>query len=296
MRIRSTKPEFYRSKTIAALEWDVRFVLKALESYVDDNGVGKDDLALIAADVVPRDLSASPRDTLARLSEAISTLDSGGLIVRYEHDGEDLLYIDRWKQQQRIDKPARGRFRRPDGTLEYSEEVNRESYASPREAFANPPEVLAPGTGDQGIRGTEDQYSCASTDVERDDPRYDTAQTKRRDAARYAEFDEWYATYPRKRGKGQAMKAYRAARKKVSAETLLTAVKDQATHLMRKGSEFCPYPATWLNGECWDDEVDQAPAQTSSLPSVHDLEEPPDGLTDEEYHDWAVKQAQRRRA
>src|SRR3954463_9339616 len=110
MRIRSTKPEFWRSKTIAALPWDVRLVLKGLESYVDDNGVGKDDIALIAADVFPRDLSANPRETLARLSEAISTLASAVLIVRYEANGEELIYVDRWKAIQRVDKPNRGRF------------------------------------------------------------------------------------------------------------------------------------------------------------------------------------------
>ena len=156
MRIRSTKPEFWRSKTIAALPWDVRLVLKGLESYVDDNGVGKDDIALIAADVFPRDLSASPPETLARLTEAISRLSEGGLIVRYEFEGEDLVYIDKWKQLQRIDKPARGRFRRPDGTLEYSEDVNRETYRSPREDFRSPPEKVAPVTGEQGNRGTGD--------------------------------------------------------------------------------------------------------------------------------------------
>jgi hypothetical protein len=233
MRIRSTKPEFWRSKTIAAIPWEVRLVLKGLESYVDDNGVGKDDLALIAADVFPRDLAANPRDTLARLSEAISALSDAGLIVRYEVEDEDLVYIDRWKQQQRIDKPARGRFRRPDGTLEYSEDVNRESYASPRETVASPPEVLAPGTGEQGNRGTD--LSCASADAER-------------------EFDEWYAEYPRKRAKGQAAKAYRSARKKASAETLLQRLREQRAAIVARGLDYCPYPATWLNGERWDDE------------------------------------------
>ena len=159
MRIRSTKPEFWRSKTIATLDWGVRLVLKGLESYVDDNGVGKDDIALIAADVFPRDLSASPPETLARLSEAISELSEAGLVARYEVDGEELLYIDRWKQLQRIDKPARGRFRRPDGTLEYSEDVSRESYGKPREGVASPPVILAPVTGEQGNRGTGEQVA-----------------------------------------------------------------------------------------------------------------------------------------
>jgi len=169
MRIRSTKPEFWRSKTIATLDWGVRLVLKGLESYVDDNGVGKDDIALIAADVFPRDLSASPPETLARLSEAISALSDKGLIARYEVDGEELLYIDRWKELQRIDKPAKGRFRRPDGTLEYSEDVSRESYRKPREDVARAPEVLAPVTGEQGNRGTGEQVGPRKRATQRTD-------------------------------------------------------------------------------------------------------------------------------
>ena len=159
MRIRATKPEFWRSKTISALSWDIRLVLKGLESYVDDNGVGKDDIALIAADVFPRDLSASPRDTLARLTEAISMLHSADLIARYEVDGEDLLYIDKWRDIQRIDKPGKGRFPRPDGTFEYIEDVDRATYRTIRDTLARPPVTLAPVTGEQRNRGTEEQIS-----------------------------------------------------------------------------------------------------------------------------------------
>tara|TARA_R100000365_G_scaffold3491_1_gene11667 strand:- start:2102 stop:2968 length:867 start_codon:yes stop_codon:yes gene_type:complete len=156
MRIRSTKPEFWRSSRIASVEWDARLVLKGLESYVDDNGVGKDDLALIVGDVFPRDMLANPRDTLARVSEAISDLHQAGLIHRYEVDGTDLLYISFWEDVQRIDKPGKGRFPRPDGTFDYKASVIRESVANPRES-------VAPGTGEQGNRGTGEQGNSSSS-------------------------------------------------------------------------------------------------------------------------------------
>lgn len=155
VRIRSTKPEFWKSKTIAdALGWSDRLVLKGLEAYVDDNGVGKDDIELIATEVFPRDTFRSPRETVGRLSEAISRIHQAGLIARYEVDGEKFLYVDKWKDLQRIDKPSKGRYPRPDGSFEYIQPVNRESYRSPREGFGSPPENLAPGTGEQGNRGT----------------------------------------------------------------------------------------------------------------------------------------------
>ena len=150
MRIRSTKPEFWRSERISSVDWDARLVLKGLESYVDDNGVGKDDIALIVGDVFPRDMARDPRDTLARVSEAISALHHAGLIHRYEADGTKCLYVSWWESIQRIDKPGRGRLPRPDGTFEYKDSEIRESVASL-------PETVAPGTGEQGNRGTEEQ-------------------------------------------------------------------------------------------------------------------------------------------
>lgn len=154
MRIRSTKPEFWKSRRIASVDWDARLVLKGLESYVDDNGVGVDDIELIVTDVFPRDMFANPRETVARVSEAIRSLHRAGLVHRYEANGDHLLYISFWEEVQRIDKPGKGRNPRPDGTFDYKESEIRESVASP-------PETLAPGTGEQGNRGTEEQGSSA---------------------------------------------------------------------------------------------------------------------------------------
>lgn len=157
MRIRSTKPEFWNSKRIAAVSWDARLVLKALESYVDDNGVGKDDIELIVPDLFPRDHFREPSRTVARVSESISELHQGGLVWRYDHDGTELLYLSFWETSQRIDKPQAGRFPRPDGTWNYKDSQIRECVARPREDSRS----LAPGTGEQGNRGTEEQSSSS---------------------------------------------------------------------------------------------------------------------------------------
>ena len=150
MRIRSTKPEFWKSRRIASVSWDARLVLKGLESYVDDNGVGIDDIELIVTDVFPRDMFAKGSETVARVSEAITELHQAGLVHRYTTKSDHLLYISWWESIQRIDKPGKGRNPRPDGTWNYRDSEIREGVASP-------PETLAPGTGEQGNRGTEEQ-------------------------------------------------------------------------------------------------------------------------------------------
>ena len=71
-------------------------------------------------------------------------------------------------------------------------------------------------------------------------------------------FAGWYSKYPRKEGRGAALRAYRAALKKADAPTLLAGVERSAKAWGREGRErkHVPLPATWLNQERWADEYD----------------------------------------
>ncbi len=53
MRIRTIKPEFWTSEDVASMDWETRLVFLGLWSYVDDNGVGRDNEKLIVADLFP---------------------------------------------------------------------------------------------------------------------------------------------------------------------------------------------------------------------------------------------------
>lgn len=72
-----------------------------------------------------------------------------------------------------------------------------------------------------------------------------------------AEFDRFWAEYPRKTGKGTARDAFKKARKKTTLEVMLSAVSRQKTSWdwTKDGGQFIPYPATWLNQERWNDEL-----------------------------------------
>ncbi|UCR74445.1 RepA-like replication initiator [Mycobacterium phage Beakin] len=254
MRIRSTKPEFWRSERIAAVSWDARLVLKGLESYVDDNGVGKDDIALIVADVFPRDLSRNPRDTLARVSEAISILHQAGLLWRYEAEGTRLLYISWWEEIQRIDKPGKGRLPRPDGTMDYKSSIIRESVASPRE-------TVAPGTEEQRNRGTEEKdlpdpdgssdLTLINLDVTEAD--YPNTFETIPESKYPADFEAWWEHYPRKVGKAAALKAWRKALKRATKEELIAGAIRYAEDPNRV-EQFTKYPEGWLSRDGWLDE------------------------------------------
>lgn len=103
------------------------------------------------------------------------------------------------------------------------------------------------------------------------------------------DFVAWYAEYPRKEAKGAAVKAYRTARKKADAPTLVAAVVAQRSKLTAKGREFTPLPASWLNAERWLDEPDHRDATVHRLPHASELRRPPSGLTDREMDQWIAE-------
>lgn len=85
-------------------------------------------------------------------------------------------------------------------------------------------------------------------------------------------FDQWWAIYPLKRAKGAARRAWPAAVKKSSVAELLEAVKRTK---WPAESKFIPHPATWLNGERWQDEPSKPPSgapQKSGMQPWHDYD------------------------
>ena len=235
MRIRSTKPEFWKSRRIASVDWDARLVLKGLESYVDDNGVGVDDIELIVTDVFPRDMFTSPRETVARVSASINTLEQAGLVWRYEGNGDRLLYIAFWEDIQRIDRPGKGRNPRPDGTWDYRDSEIRESVASPREGVAT-------GTGEQGNRGTGEEHTCSPA-----------TPSSTSEGEGSPNFEQFWDYYPRKVGKQKARAKFQAACKRANAETIISGALRLANDPNLPEERFIPHPTTWLERDGWED-------------------------------------------
>lgn len=241
MRIRSTKPEFWRSERIARVSWDARLVLKGLESFVDDNGVGRDDLALIVGDLFQRDLVREPSRTLARVSESISELHQAGLVHRYRAKDTDLLFLSFWESVQRVDKPQPGRFPRPDGTLDYKESLIREPDGNIREDSR----ALAPGTGEQRNRGTEEQRNSSSAP-----------------AVLESEFIEAWGHWPKKVERKDALEQFKKATKRIDLEGLVAAIiRFGDAYAATRDKQFVPALGVWLKRDRWTDDLPVAPSQ-----------------------------------
>jgi len=76
------------------------------------------------------------------------------------------------------------------------------------------------------------------------------------------EFDLWYGPYPRKVGRGAALRAFEKIRKKGTTLDLLVGGLARSINYWRtQGTtpEYIPHPATWLNQARWLDSFPPPP-------------------------------------
>ena len=74
-------------------------------------------------------------------------------------------------------------------------------------------------------------------------------------------FDDLWSIYPKKVGKGQARKAFNAALRKVDYDKIHSALIDYVKASTGKDKKYLPHLSTWLNGERWDDELQEQSLQ-----------------------------------
>ena len=74
-------------------------------------------------------------------------------------------------------------------------------------------------------------------------------------------FEVWYKAYPKKRARGDAIKAWNQTKKdRPALEEMLKvlAAQCQMEEWRKASGQFIPYPATYLRGQYFFDEVDVA--------------------------------------
>ncbi|ANH49914.1 replication initiation protein [Propionibacterium phage PFR2] len=234
MRIRSIKPEFWRSRDIASLAVEDRLLFVGVWSYVDDNGVGVDELADIVGDLFAHDMVSNSRECLARVSRGLQNLSDAGLITRYSVDGRDFLAVNSWKHHQRIDKPNKPRFPLP-------EAYSRDS----REGVATVSEKEASGTEEQRNRGTGENTPL---------PLADATGSGGVTGPQPDHFADFWDAFPKRVDKRAAAKAFKAASKRADPAAIIAGARRYASECETNRTEtrFIKHPTTWLNADAWD--------------------------------------------
>jgi DNA-binding MarR family transcriptional regulator len=73
-------------------------------------------------------------------------------------------------------------------------------------------------------------------------------------------FEQFWTAYPKKVSKAQALKAFTKLNPDETLfDTMLTAIDQQkyGEQWTRNDGQYIPYPATWLNGRRWEDQLDE---------------------------------------
>lgn len=142
MRIRSVKPEFWRSPDTTDLDFFTRLFFIGLWNYVDDNGVGEDNINLIRSDLFPREPNIE--EISLRIHGALTELSNKGQIVRYADSlsGRDYIHVTSW-HHQKINRPT-----------ESLKPLPTSQYCVLTDGSLNPHGGLTEGSLLEGIKGS----------------------------------------------------------------------------------------------------------------------------------------------
>ena len=244
MRIRSIKPEFWRSDDIDALSIPDRLLFIGLWSYVDDNGVGLFSLKDIAADLFAGDMARDSQETLRRVSEGLGTLSRHGLIEVYRVDDKDYLHVTRWSRHQKITHPGKVRYPLPDKGSEppltlFAETLQRPSGDS-----------LAwnRGTGEQGNRGTvppiAPQGGRSESEPETHEPTSEPTK----------QFKQFWSLYPNHDYPDAAVREFKRVLRRTGTERVTLVALLQGAQMLRdehRDPRYIPTASKWLHDGGW---------------------------------------------
>jgi hypothetical protein len=144
-RIRTIKPDFFTSLTIADLPIEARLTFIGLWTHVDDEGRCVDDTRLVRSAIWPLDDRG-----LADIDKDLDCLGDKGLIRRYSIGGRRYLAVTGWSEHQRISKPTRSKLPAPPaGTQLGNDHSESPPGALPEPSATTPQPLRADSAGER---------------------------------------------------------------------------------------------------------------------------------------------------
>lgn len=110
-------------------------------------------------------------------------------------------------------------------------------------------------SGKKGGEGKQAESKPEANDKQTESKNKNKIKNKNKDKCLNADFDLFWDAYPKKKAKQDAEKAF--AKIAVPVQVLLNAIEAQkkSEDWQKENGQFIPYPATWLNGKRWEDQV-----------------------------------------
>jgi len=105
------------------------------------------------------------------------------------------------------------------------------------------------------------------------DPTPNKNERKKEEGISPPNFKKFWEEYPRKIGKGAALKAYQKIKNpKPMLSEIITSIEDHVKSKQWQDKEFIPYPTTWLNQRRWEDEICQNETNEHNLSEAEIME------------------------
>lgn len=246
-RMRTMKPEFFKSRSLAKLPRDARTTFAGLWTEADDFGNGIADERLLKGAIWPLDDDIEP----LHVSAFLRMLAASNHIRLYTVGDETYFHIINFtKHQSAAYRRGEPKFPGPDAGQDIDPDPAPERM---QESAERTPESAVTRNEE---RGTGNEEKDLATAVAVKDPDL---------------FDEFWANYPRKDNKAQARKAWPKACKRLEPERLVKAAAFWARlwEDVGKDREHIPHASTWLNNDRWNDERPVRPRAAPNSTDAH---------------------------
>ena len=109
-RIRTIKPEFWRSPDIAELTFFERLLFIGLWNLADDEGRGVYSPAAIAADLFLTEFSLNPHGVITDIERGFMKYSKQGMVAVYEAENREFYQVLRWSEHQRVNRPSKSKI------------------------------------------------------------------------------------------------------------------------------------------------------------------------------------------
>ena len=258
-RIRSIKPEFWRSPSTAKASPRARLLYIAMWNWCDDFGVGEWTPRELLGFAFPNDEDVTSTELQCLCTEVATCFGTQFYLI----NGRRFYCIPSWDDHQKNERRAQGKYPRPDApdaTVDAEVHGNAEKRGSSVQTHGD----TGTGTGEQGNRGTgnrEQGNPLAAVEIRPD---------------MNALFESAYSHWPKKVERKVALERFKSATKRIPIDDLVQSIVTFGdAYAATTEKQFVPALGVWLNGDRWTDDLPTAPkAEQRHLSAVEPVRAP----------------------
>lgn len=253
---RILKESICMSDTIDKLSWFEEVFFYRLIVNADDFGRFDARFPILKARLFPL-----KEVTDKQIFSALDSLQKSELLLQYEWDGKPIIQVSTWDHHQSV-RNKKSKYPAINGNECVSAQENIEMIRNHLKSIENignkekSNEINCSRA--RGIQSNPIQFESNTNPIQyspENPPEESVGETG---------FDQFWSIYPKKKSKGDALKAWKKINPSKSLlKTILDAVSVQkGSHSwIKDGGQYIPHPATWLRSMGWEDEVDKIPSR-----------------------------------